>query len=166
MWLSILAIVLLLLGFFDGFRKGAINGLLSLISLLISIFLAGLLYHLPSRALFFLPGDNWENFLGFFIALTIIRIVLHFVFLLPGKVLQTLLFNGLILMILGGALKALQIAIGLVVFALLIHIYPVMEWLQHAVEDSGVLNWLVTYLSFIQAMLPTIFQVPAVTIAI
>jgi len=160
MWLSILVIILLLLGFLGGFKKGAIKSFFSLASLLIAIFLAGLLYHLTSHVLFFLPGENWENFLGFFITLAVVSIALHFVFLLPRKFLQTVVFEGFLLRILGGALGLFQAAIGLEAFAILVYAYPIAEWLKRAVVDSGVLNWLIAHLGFVQAMLPSMFQGP------
>ncbi|MCD6568196.1 MAG: CvpA family protein [Dehalococcoidia bacterium] len=73
--------------------------------------------------------------LGFFVTLAGVSIALHFVFLLPGKFLQTVVFEGFLLRLLGGALGFFQAAIGLVVVALLVYAYPITEWLKQAVVN-------------------------------
>ena len=53
----------------------------------------------------------------------------------------------------------------MVVFALALGAYPIIEWLERAVTNSGVVVWLVEQLGFLQAMLPEIFQDAAPLVA-
>jgi uncharacterized membrane protein required for colicin V production len=85
MWLvSIIAVLILILSFFGGIREGVVKHFFNLVALIIAIPLAGISYRLIARVLSFLPGENWENFIGFFIALALISVILHFVFC-PGE---------------------------------------------------------------------------------
>ena len=161
MWVSILAVLILLFSFIGGLREGAVKSFFSLIALIIAIPLTGVSYHLLANVLSFLPGDNWENFVGFFVTLALISIVLHFVLLLPRKFAQKAWDKGVLFRLIGGVLNILNSAVGMVVFTLLIQAYPIISWLEQAVTGSGVLIWLVMQLSFVPAMLPEIFQTDA-----
>ena len=112
----------------------------------------------------FLPGVNWENFVGFFITLALISAILYFIFLISRKLIQKVWKKGCLFRLIGGALNIFNTAIGMVVFTLVIRAYPIIGWLERAVTGSGVLNWLVVHLSFIQAMLPDIFHDAATTV--
>jgi len=161
MWVSILAVLILLFSFIGGLREGAVKSFFSLIALIIAIPLTGVSYHLLVNVLSFLPGDNWENFVGFFVTLALISIVLYFVLLLPRKFTQKAWDKGVLFRLIGGVLNILNSAVGMVVFTLLIQVYPIISWLEQAVTGSGVLIWLVMQLSFVPAMLPEIFQTDA-----
>ena len=158
MWVNIIAGLILFLSFIGGITGGAVKNLFSLIALLIAIPLAGISYHLLADLLSFIPGEDWENFISFFIILALISVILHFVFLLPGKSLQKAWKKGVLFRLVGGILKIFNTAIGLVVFTLVLQAYPISGWLEWAVTGSGVLNWLVVHLSFVQAMLPELFR--------
>jgi len=87
-WVSIITSLILFFSFIGGLKEGAVKNFFSLIALLIAIPLTGISYRLLANALSFIPGENWGNFIGFFITLALISIILHFVFLLPRKLIQ------------------------------------------------------------------------------
>jgi len=157
-WVNILAVLILFFSFVGGLKDGAVKSFFSLIALIIAIPLTGISYHLLATLLSFLPGEDWENFVGFFVTLALISIILYFVFLFPRKLIQKIWNKGVLFRLIGGALNILNSAIGIVVFALLVRAYPIFGWLEQAVMDSSILSWLVVNLSFVQAMLPEIFQ--------
>ena len=155
---DILAVIILILSFFGGLKEGAVKHFFNLIVLIVAILVAGLCYHLIAIFLSFLPGTNWENFVGFFIALALVSVILHFMILLPRKIAQKVWRKGTLFRLLGGALNIVSASIGMVVFALTVGAYPIFGWLERAVTGSGVLTWLAELLSFVQAMLPEAFQ--------
>jgi len=157
-WVNIIASLILLFSLIGGFREGAVKQLFYLIALFIAIPLAGISYHLLANLLSFIPGENWENFLGFFIMLALISVILHFVFLLPRRFAQKVWKKGLLFRLIGAALNIFNAAIGMVVFTLVLGAYPIFGWLEQAVTGSGILTWLVAHLSFVQAMLPEVFR--------
>jgi len=153
-WVNILVLIILALSFFGGFKEGAVKSFFSLLVLIIAIPLAGFSYRLVAVILSFLPGENWENFIGFFIALALVSVILHFLFFLPRRIMQKVWKRGLLFRLLGGALRVLNAGISMVVFALAVGAYPIFGWLERVVWSSSVLMWLVERLSFVQAMLP------------
>ena len=157
-WVNIIASLILLFSLIGGLREGAVKQLFYLIALFIAIPLAGISYHLLANLLSFIPGENWENFLGFFIMLALISVILYFVFLLPRRFAQKVWKKGLLFRLIGAALNIFNAAIGMVVFTLVLRAYPIFGWLEQAVTDSGILTWLVVHLSFVQAMLPEVFR--------
>ena len=157
-WVNILASIVLFFSFIGGLKEGAVKSFFSLIALIIAIPLTGISYHLLTNVLSFLPGENWENFVGFFVTLVLINIILHFVLFLPKRLIQKVWDKGILFRLVGGILNILNTAIGIVLFALLVQAYPIIGWLERAVAGSSVLAWLVVQLSFVQAMLPEILQ--------
>ena len=157
-WVNIIASLILLFSLIGGLREGAVKQLFYLIALFIAIPLAGISYHLLANLLSFIPGENWENFLGFFIMLALISVILYFVFLLPRRFVQKVWKKGLLFRLIGAALNIFNAAIGMVVFTLVLQAYPIFGWLEEVVTGSGVLTWLVVHLGFVQAMLPEVFR--------
>ena len=157
-WVNIIAVLILILSFFGGLREGAVKQFFNLTILIIAIPLAGISYRLIAIILSFLPGENWGNFIGFFIVLVLISIILHLIVLLPRRIVQKVWKRGLFFRLLGGALNAVNASIGMAVFTLVLLAYPIFDWLGRAVANSGVLAWLVELFSFVQAMLPEAFQ--------
>jgi len=157
-WVSIIASLILLFSLIGGLKEGAVKQFFSLIALLIAIPVAGISYHLLADLLSFIPGENWENFLSFFIMLVVISIILHFVFLLPRKFFQKVWEEGLPFRLIGAVFNIFNAAMGMVVFALVLGAYPIFDWLERAVTGSGVIIWLVSHLSFVQAVLPEVFR--------
>ena len=165
-WVNILVVIILSFSFFGGLKEGAVKNFFSLIALIIAITLTGLCYYLLATILSFLPGTNWENFIGFFITLGLTSVILHFIFLIPRKIIQTAWRKGTFFRLLGGTFNGLSTSIGMVVFTLVLGAYPIIAWLERAVTNAGVLMWLVEHLSFIQAMLPEVFQNAAALIVV
>ena len=157
-WVNIIASLILLFSLIGGLKEGAVKQLFYLIALFIAIPVAGISYHLLANLLSFIPGENWENFLGFFIMLALISVILYFVFLLPRRFAQKVWKKGLLFRLIGAALNIFNAAIGMVVFTLVLGAYPIFGWLEQAVTGSGILTWLVVHLSFVQAMLPEVFR--------
>jgi len=155
---DILAVIILILSFLGGLKEGAVKHFSNLIVLIVAIRVAGLYYHLIAIILSFLPGANWGNFVGFFIALALVSVILHFIFLFPRRVIQKVWKKGALFRLLGGALNIVSASIGMVVFTLTVGAFPIFGWLERAVTGSGVLTWLVEHLSFVQSMLPEAFQ--------
>ncbi len=128
-WVNILVVLVLFLSFVGGLKEGAVKNFFSLIALIIAIPLSGIFYHLLANILSFLPGENWENLIGFFATLALISIILHFVFFLPRKLTQKAWKRGVFYRLIGGALNLFNSAIGMVVFTLVILAYPTFGWL-------------------------------------
>jgi uncharacterized membrane protein required for colicin V production len=155
---SIVAVMILFFSFMGGFFQGAVQSFFSLISFIVALPLAGLFYPFFARILSFLPGRNWENFLGFFISLAIASLILNFLFYLPRKITERAWKRGPISRLLGALLNLVGAALGIVVFALVLEAFPVLGWLQRAVSSSGVIAWLVVNLDFIQEWLPEVMR--------
>jgi len=154
---SIIAVIILILSLINGFKDGALKQAVSIISLLIAIPLAGLCYGWLASLFSFLPGENWENFVGFFVTMGIIMVAFYFIFLIPRKFFEKSWKGGLLLRSIGAVLSFFNAAIGMVLFAVVLNAYPIFDWLQSAVSGSGVINWLGSWLGFVQAMLPSAF---------
>lgn len=151
--ISILAIIILFFSIVGGIKDGAVKSFFSLAILIVAIRIAGMYSHLIADILSFLPGNNWEGFIGFFIALALVSIILHLILLLPRRLIQKIWNKGFLSRIIGGALNLCNSAIGMVVFVLLIQSYPVIGWLEQAVVSSSVLVWLAVHLNFVTALL-------------
>lgn len=154
---SIIAVILLILSLVNGFREGALKQAVSVISLLAAIPLAGLCYDWLASLFSFLPGTNWENFIGFFATMGIIMVAFYFVLFIPRKFFEKAWKGGLLFRAVGSVISFLGSAIGMVLFALVLDAYPIFDWLQSAVSGSGVINWLGSWLGFVQHMLPSVF---------
>ena len=163
-WVSIIAVIILILSFFGGLKEGAVKQFFNLVVLLIAIPLAGFSYRLLAALLSFLPGENWENLIGFFIALALISVILHFIALLPRRIIQKIWKRGLFFRLLGGVLNVIHASLFLVVFTLILLAYPIFDWLERAVAGSAILASLVEIFGFVQSMLPQVFQSAAMTV--
>ena len=165
-WVNIFAVLILILSFFGGFKEGAVKQFFNLVVLIIAIPLTGISYWLIAKVISFLPGENWENFIGFFIALALISVIFHFVSFLPRKITQKIWKRGLVFRLLGGVLNVVNASIGMVVFTLVLLAYPIFDWLERWVAGSGVLASLVNAFGFVQAMLPEVFQNAATMVSV
>ena len=164
-WVNIIAIIILFFSLLGGLKEGAVKHSFSILALIIAVSISGLYYRLIAIILSFLPGTNWENFTGFFIALGLTLAILHLIFLLPRKIVQQIWKRGLIFRLLGGAMNVLNTSIVMVVLTLALGAYPVIDWLARAVTHAGIPVRLVEHLSFVQAMLPEVFRAAAALIA-
>jgi uncharacterized membrane protein required for colicin V production len=164
-WLvSLFVLFILLVSVFAGLKEGAVKHLFNLVAVLVAIFIAGLFYHLIAGLLSFLPGENWENFISFFIALGIVVAILQLAFLLSRKLINKIWKRGLLYRLLGGAMNAVNASIGLVVFALVMNAFPIFDWLARWVAGSSVMSSLVNVFGFIQALLPEVFRAAATVV--
>lgn len=154
---SIIAVILLILSLIGGFRDGALKQAASFISLLVAIPLAGLCYHWLESLFSFLPGENWEGFLGFFITLGIIIVILQLIFWLLRKQLPRSWNEGMLSRSVGAVIGFFSTAIGIVLFAVVLNAYPIFDWLQSAVSGSSVVSWLGSWLGFVSSWLPAAF---------
>jgi uncharacterized membrane protein required for colicin V production len=166
MIISIIVIMVLIASFFGGLKEGAVKNFFGLVGLLIAIALGGLYYELIAGFLAFLPGENWENFFGFYIALTILVVILHLVFLVPRRIIQKIWGKGILYRLIGGILGVLYGAAAMVLFTLVLFAYPIFDFLERWLAGSSVLAWLVDNLSFVQAMLPDVFEKAARSFAV
>lgn len=158
MLISLIIVIVLILSFFGGLKEGAVKNFFGLLGFLIAIPLSGLYYRLVAEFLSFLPGDNWENFFGFYIVLTILVVIFMLVFLLPRRIIQKIWGKGFLYRLIGGAIGVFYGAVAIVLFTLVIFTYPVFDFLARWLAGSVVVEWLVTSLSFVQAMLPDVFE--------
>ena len=154
---SIIAVIILILSLFNGFREGALKQAVSIISILAAIPLAGLCYNWLASLFSFMPGENWENFVGFFLTMGIIMVLIQLLFWLPRRHFEKVWKEELLFRSIGAVLSFFSAAIGMVIFALVLNAYPIFDWLQSAVSGSGVINWLGSWLGFVQSMLPSVF---------
>lgn len=161
---SILAMVILVLSFFGGMKAGAVKQFFSLAILLVAILLAGVSYRLIALILSFLPGGNWENFIGFFITLALASVGLHFMVWIPRRIARAIWKKGLIFRLVGGVLNLIQTSIGLALFTLVIAAYPILGWLEEAITGSGVMMGLLERFSFVAGMLPEVFRSTALAV--
>ena len=161
---SILAVVILILSFFGGMKEGAVKQLFSLAILLIAILLTGVSYRLIALILSFLPGQNWENFIGFFVTLALASLILHFITWIPRRIARAIWKKGLIFRLVGGVLNLIQTSIGLALLALVIAVYPIWGWLAEAIAGSGVMMGLLERFGFVARMLPEVFRSTALAV--
>ncbi len=155
---SIIAALVLLFSIIGGLREGAVKPLFTLLATLIAVPVAGVSYQVLAGWLSFIPGQNWENFIAFFVMMAVVSIILYFVFIIPGRALKKAWPGGLFYCVLGAIFNLVNTAIGMVVFALVLHAYPIIDWLGRVVGGSGVITWLVSLFSFVQAVLPEVFR--------
>jgi uncharacterized membrane protein required for colicin V production len=157
-WVSIIAVLVLIFSILGGLRQGAVRQLFSLLATLIAIPVAGVSYQGLADILSFIPGQNWENFIAFFIMMAVVSIIFYFVFLLPGRALKKAWPGGLFFCVLGAIFSLVNAILGMVVFALVLHAYPIFGWLERAVSGSAVVSGLVSLFGFVQAVLPDVLR--------
>ena len=166
-WLvSLFVIFVLIASLLAGIKEGAVRHFFNLVAVLVAIYIAGLSYHLIVGLLSFLPGENWENFIGFFITLAIVVALFHLAFFLPRRLLNKIWKRGLIYRLLGGVLDAVNASIGLALFALVLNTFPIFDWLARWVFGSSIMSSLVSAFGFVQAMLPQEFHTAATVVSI
>jgi uncharacterized membrane protein required for colicin V production len=162
-WVDIVVIIVLALSFLGGLKEGAVRTFSSLIALVIGIPLAGLSYRWPAALLSFLPGENWENFIGFYINLGIIIVILYLIFFFPRKMVGAVWNKGVVYRLLGGGFNLLGAVIGAALFTLIVQAFPIFDRLAEWVGSSHVLAALTDSFRFVQSMLPDVFQETIIT---
>lgn len=160
--IDIIIVIILVFAFVGGLIEGAIKSFFRLVGFIIALPLTMLLYPLLANILSFIPGQNWENFISFFIILSILSVILYFIFFVPRKLIEKISFKIGIMRLIGGLFNLLNSAIGMVVFTLLVQAYPIIGWLEDIVTQSSILIWLVVHLQFVQLLVPGLYNdVPA-----
>lgn len=159
---SIIAALILFFSIIGGIKEGAVKQFFTLLGTLIAIPVAGISYQVLAGWISFLPGQNWENFIAFFVMMAVVSILLYFVFIIPGRLFKKSWDVGVPFAVLGAVFSLFNAALGMVVFALVLHAYPIIDWLERAVSGSGVMSWLVSLFGFVQTVLPEVFQQAAV----
>ena len=166
-WLiSLFVLFILLVSLLAGLKEGVVKHFFNLAAVLIAIFIAGLAYRLIAGLFSFLPGDNWEGFIGFFITFGIVTAIMHLAFFLPRRIINKIWKRGLLYRLLGGALNAVNASIGLTVLALVLNAYPIVDWPARWVAGSSIMSSLINSYGFIQAMLPPEFQAAATVVSV
>ncbi len=164
-WLvSLFVLFVLVVSVLTGLKEGAVKHFFNIVAVLIAIFIGGLFYHLIAGLLSFLPGENWENFVGYFIALAIIVAIFQLAFFLPRRIINKIWKRGLLYRLLGGAINFVDSAIGLTLFALVLNAFPIFDWLARWVAGSSVMSSLVNIFGFIQGLLPEVFRAAATAV--
>jgi uncharacterized membrane protein required for colicin V production len=157
-WVSVIAVLGLLFSIFTGLRDGAVKQFFTLLATLIAIPVAGISYERLAGWLSFIPGENWEGFIAFFIMMAVVSIVLFFAFIMPGRALKKAWPGGLFYCVLGAIFSLVNAILGIVVFALVLHAYPIFDWLERAVSGSPVVTGLVSGFGFVQSVLPEVLR--------
>jgi uncharacterized membrane protein required for colicin V production len=163
---SVIAVLGLLFSIVMGLRDGAVKQLFTLLGTLIAIPIAGVAYKGLANILSFIPGENWESFIAFFIMMAVVSIILYFAFIIPGRALKKAWPGGLFYCVLGAIFSLVNTAIGMVVFALVLNAYPIFDWLGRAVGGSGVVSFLVSVFGCVQAVLPEVLRQAAAMVSL
>jgi uncharacterized membrane protein required for colicin V production len=156
--MGVLAVIILIFGFIGGIKEGIVKEAFSLVTLIISILFAGMLYSSVGSALSFLPDPDWENFTGFIVVFALISILFSILSWMPRKSIETFCHEGIIFRLGGGILNLFNTAAGITVFSLLFITFPVWPWMREVLTGSGIITGLISLMSFIQGLLPEIFH--------
>jgi uncharacterized membrane protein required for colicin V production len=157
-------VLILAFAFIGGLIEGSVKSFFRLLGLVIAIPITGALYPFLASVLSFLPGENWENFISFIVILAILSTLLYLIFFIPRKFIEKISIDVGILRLIGSFINILNSAIGMVVFTLLIQVYPVMGWLEDVITQSSILSWLVMHLGFVKVLLPELFHIIPATV--
>jgi uncharacterized membrane protein required for colicin V production len=158
--INIIAAIILFFSFIGGLTQGAIKSFFSLLGFIIAIPAAGRFYPFFANLLSFIPSTNWRNFAAFFITLGLAGLVLSFIFYFPRKITEESWEDGALFHLMGGVINLLGAAIGILILALVLSVYPVWDWLQQAMENSLIIQWLANNLTFVQSLLPETLRTP------
>jgi uncharacterized membrane protein required for colicin V production len=157
-WVDVIASLILIFSLIGGLIGGVVRGFFSLLTIIVAIPVTAAFYGYLASLLSFLPGQNWENFIGFLITMAIVSIVLSIVFWIPRHFLKAVWKSGLLSSLIGGVFTLINSAISLFIIALLIQTYPIITWLSDRVSESVVLSWLLVNLDFVRFFLLPAFN--------
>jgi uncharacterized membrane protein required for colicin V production len=156
-WVDVMAALILIFSFIGGLKEGAVKSFFALVAMFIAIPLTGFLYGYVVEVFFFIPSETWRNFLGFFGAYIIISVLLAIVFMIPRHLLGNVWDKGVLSPLLGGLFSLIVGGISLVLLRIVVHTFPIFDWLDYILVHSSVISWLTAYLDFIRLMLPEVF---------
>lgn len=141
--IDVIVALILIFSFLGGLKEGAVKELLGLLAFVISLPLAGLCVRFVSGWLSIIPDVTWRNLLAFLLAMGLIIIILHIIFLFPQNLLNRVWKGGFSWNLLGGVFGLGNSVVGLVLMVSLLNIYPVLPWLSTILDTSKILGWLV-----------------------
>jgi hypothetical protein len=155
---DIIAVLILIFSFVGGIKEGAIKSILSFIALMIAIPVTGATFFLLTTVLGFMTDTIWRNFLGFFGTFVIVSIILGILLWLPRHVFEKFWNGGCIFGFVGGLFSLVGAAVSLVLLKILVHAYPIFDWLDYVLTNSTVISTLNANLGFINSMLPQLYS--------
>ena len=162
---SLFVVFILFISLIAGLKEGAVKHFFNLVAVVIAAIVAGLAYDLIAGLLSFIPGENWENFLGFFVGFAIIIAMLHLAFFVPRKAISVIWKRGRLYRLLGAAFNVVNASIGLVIFSLVLSAFPIFDWLARWVDGSSVMSFIVRIFDFVQVLLPEELQAAATVVS-
>jgi uncharacterized membrane protein required for colicin V production len=157
-WVDIILTIIFIFSFIAGLREGVVKGFLSLVGIIIAIPVTAYFYHLLTDALSFIPDYNWQHFLGFFGTFTIATIILAIIFFIPARFIEGIWGKGVLFTLLGGVFSVIGFAIFLTLFTIVTNQYPIFYWLEQVLNNSSIIDWLMTFSGFIHFLLSTDFE--------
>jgi uncharacterized membrane protein required for colicin V production len=153
--MGIVAIIVLLLVFATGMRRGLGRDTGALVAHFIAIPLAGISYELVASLFSFISSENWQSVVGFFATKYLIILILYLVFIrLSHRFIGKTARTGRYFRLAGGLVNSLNSAMGMVTLYLAIQAFPVGGWVERVMLGSGFLDWLAGVLIYVKAMLP------------
>ena len=157
-WIEIVFTLIFIFAFVGGLKDGAVKGFFSLIALFIVIPTTGYFYPYFVNILQFIPDEIWRSFIGFFGTFIIFSIIIGLILLIPSKLLTAAWNKGVLYILLGGLFSVISCAISLSLLQIVVHTYPIFDWLDYFLSNSEVLSWFSKYFDFISLMLPELFH--------
>lgn len=142
--IDVVIALVLVFSFIGGLKEGAVREFLGLLAFIVALSLTGAFKAFVWGWLGFIQDSLWRDFFAFLVAMGIIMIVLHLVFILPRVLLAKVWNGGFIWNALGGIFGAVNTALGLVLLVVLLDMFPVLDWLGDMLAASGLMNWLVS----------------------
>jgi uncharacterized membrane protein required for colicin V production len=145
--------LLFLLTLFTGYREGLVKSTSSLISSLLGFFFAGKTYSVMAGVLSFLPGTEWQNFIGFFVVALFFDVVIGLI-LIPARAwYDRKTEKGFSKNLAGSLIGVINLALGLTVFALAVKVYPLTGLLEEVVNESSVFKELTGNFGFLRLLM-------------
>ena len=145
--------LLFFLVFVGSYNEGLVKNLFSLVSSVAGFYFASLSYSLLTGVLSPLPGTNWDYFAAFFIMAIVFNIVLTLLFW-PARALYERNYEpSFTSNLAGGLVGAVDLAIGLEIFSLVIKEYPVHSLLERIVIESEIFRGLANNFGFLEALI-------------
>jgi uncharacterized membrane protein required for colicin V production len=165
-WADIIITILLIFSFIAGLKEGAVKAFFSLVGLIIAIAVAGHFSYLLINVLGFIPDYNWQHFIGFFGTLIIVLIILAIILFIPTRLIEGIWGKGVIFTILGGVFSILSFAISLILFTTIVNNYPIFYWLEQALSNSSIIDWLMGFSGVVYLLLPETFRSTVNTVSL
>ena len=145
--------LLFLLTLGTGYGEGLVKGLSAFISTVLGFFFASKTYSILAGVLAFLPGDQWEKFIGFF-AMAFLFNVLIGLFLIPARAwYENKLERSFATKIVGSIIGVINLSLGLTVLAFAVRAYPVSRLLERMISESSAFTQLVDNFAFFKVLI-------------